>query len=194
MADLDLLYPAPPWRSPRSEFIQLWHGCMEADRPRIEKGIDLNKCRPSTDFGRGFYMTTLESQSQYWSWLRRETLHRRDRPIVLRFRIPRSTMGSLVSLSFVRADYDSEDFWSLVQHCRRSKKGRVATVNNHAGPHEGWYDVVSGPVSAMWRQRVAMQGADQISFHTQAAIDLLNEAMSSNDRSRYDWFNVASSK
>jgi hypothetical protein len=37
-----------------------------------------------------------------------------------------------------------------------------------------WYNLVSGPVAAFWDQRVAMDDADQFSFHAKRSIDILN--------------------
>src|SRR5262249_53873804 len=66
-----LLSPALPWRLRRSEFVTLWHGCTERDRIAIENhGISLKYCRVDSDFGRGFYTTTLKQQAKDWAWIR----------------------------------------------------------------------------------------------------------------------------
>ena len=39
-----------------------------------------------------------------------------------------------------------------------------------------YYDVVYGPVSAFWQQRLAIQDVDQVSFHTERSITLLNRS------------------
>lgn len=87
-------------------------------------------------------------------------------------------LDKLLSLHFVRDDYDNDDFWSLVQHCRGSvpadpSRGIAEVVRDHRRPPTGWYQLVSGPVSAFWTQRAAMAGADPFSFH-EGGIDLLN--------------------
>lgn len=57
--------------------------------------------------------------------------------------------------------------------------------NHHVGPaRAGWYDRVSGPVAAFWEQRVAMLGADQISFHTADAASVLNALVLARPRNR----------
>ncbi len=102
--------------------------------------------------------------------------------MVLRFRVRRYTLlrakgpldeglDELASLAVVLADYHYEDYWSLVQHCRQSTK---TAINDHRHPAGGWYDMVSGPVAAFWEQRVAMDDADQFSFHTEKGVRLLN--------------------
>jgi hypothetical protein len=130
----------------------------------------------------------LERQARQWAWNRFykwQLLHPAgtgNQPVVLRFRVRRSTLprskGTLIkgldkltSLAFVLADYHYEDYWSLVQHCRQRTK---AVINDHRHPDRGWYDLVSGPVAAFWDQRVAMDDADQYSFHTKKAVQLLN--------------------
>ena len=60
-----------------------------------------------------------------------------------------------------------EDFWSLVFHCRGGGPG-------HARPGAApYYDVAYGPVASFWMQRNAMNGADQISFHSSACTPIL---------------------
>lgn len=183
-----ILNPAPTWQPPRSEYVILWHGCTAFDKNSIEKtGIDPTHGNVATDFGRGFYTTTLERQSRQWAWDRFYAWQKRNpgmtgnQPVVLRFRVRRYTrvkrktalddgLDKLATLAFVLADYGYEDYWSLVQHCRQSTP---AVVNDHKRPLTGWYDLVSGPVAAFWRQRVAMDDADQFSFHTKHAAALL---------------------
>lgn len=186
---MPILNPAPPWLPPRSEFVILWHGCTANDKTSIEKGISLAACAADTDFGRGFYTTTLERQARQWAWKRfydwqkRNPLGTGNQAVVLRFRMRRypavkkrpalidKGMDELLSLAFVLGDYGYEDYWSLVQHCRQST---AAAVNDHRRPPGGWYDLVSGPVAAFWEQRVAMDDADQYSFHTEAGVEVLD--------------------
>jgi hypothetical protein len=102
----------------------------------------------------------------------------------------------LLSLHFVLGDYGNEDYWSLVQHCRQSvppdpTTGKGGVVNDHRRPPGGWYDLVTGPVAAFWQQRVAMNDADQVSFHTKSGVTLLNRLIKSGDRDEYRWDPVA---
>jgi hypothetical protein len=187
---------APPWQAPRSEYITLWHGCTERDKDSIEKnGIDLAYCALNTDFGRGFYTTTLERQAEHWAVGRLRDWQKKfpglpNRAVKMRFRMRRfapakskSTkiavhergMDKFSALAFVVGDFHYEDYWSLVQHCRQSVPGAMRDHCRPPGhPGGGWYDLVSGPVAAFWDQRVAMDDSDQFSFHTKAGIDVLN--------------------
>jgi hypothetical protein len=92
-------------------------------------------------------------------------------PRVIRLTLDRDDLARLEALWFVRGAVDAEDYWSFVHHCR--------TMGTHHGRvrKRGWYDVVVGPVSNKWRDRVAFPDADQISFHTPRSEKLLNAAM-----------------
>jgi hypothetical protein len=203
-----ILNPAPPWQPDRSDYIVLWHGCTALDKNKIEKGIDLAYCRVDTDFGRGFYTTTLERQARQWAWMRFYDWQDKNpgatgnQPVVLRFKVRRygvtprlsgldDGLDKLLSLHFVLGDYGNEDFWSLVQHCRQSipedkKKGQTEEVHDHKRLPDGWYDLVTGPVAAFWEQRVAMDDADQLSFHTLEAVEILKVLIESGKKGNKD--------
>ncbi|MBI3823714.1 MAG: DUF3990 domain-containing protein [Planctomycetes bacterium] len=183
--------PAPSWHAPRSEYVVLWHGCTERDKDSIEHGISLAHCAVNTDFGRGFYTTTIERQAEHWALGRLEDWQRKypglpNRAVKLRFRMRRYAaqkrpavhergMDTLKSLAFVVGDFHYEDYWSVVQHCRQSLPNVVPDHRRPPGQvGGGWYDLVSGPVAAFWRQRVARDDSDQFSFHTPAGIRILN--------------------
>jgi hypothetical protein len=138
---MKILNPAPPWGPPRSDRLVLWHDCTAFDKDAIERsGIDLKFCAADTDFGRGFYTTTLERQARQWAWNRFYKLQKGDPktknyPVVLRFRVRRYSvsktspaldcgLADLESLAFVIGDYNNDDFWSLVQHCRQEYSGK----------------------------------------------------------------------
>ena len=195
-----ILNPAPAWVAPRSEYLVFWHGCTDDDRRSIEsEGLVLNRCRVNTDFGRGFYVTTRRRQAEEWAFLRaqdrpNQTEPKPSQPVVLRLRIKRFDLARLHSLQFVRGDYDDEDYWSLVQHCRQSNKAtknKPAFIRHHDGPFFGWYDIVHGPVAANWRQRALMANTDQVGFHTPAAVGLLNDLIGTGSNESYSFFEVA---
>ncbi|QDU75351.1 hypothetical protein Pan97_23810 [Bremerella volcania] len=193
-----ILNPAPSWQPPRNELLTLYHGCTTKDRDKIEQdGVKPEKGRPNTDFGQGFYTTTLKRQARHWAWARfyaPEFAHASGyQPVILTFQVERHELAKLAVLSFQLGDYNQDDYWSLVQHCRQSSAPsdpKPHTINSHFGPQAenggDWYDVVCGPVAAFWEQRSAMQDSDQFSFHTTAAVKLLNDLISKkNTSSRY---------
>ncbi len=85
--------------------------------------------------------------------------------------INRLSLASLETVAFVRGNFDADDYWSLIHHCRKGAldHGRV--------PSAPYYDVVYAPVAAFWNQRMIIADADQISFHTTTAEVLLNASV-----------------
>jgi hypothetical protein len=146
----------------------LYHGTLDIYVHLILGGIKVNKGRKYTDFGRGFYTTTVQRQAESWAWqlsqLRVGTL-----PAVICFDVDRDELAKLDCLCFVRGSFDADDFWSFILHCRSGG-------TDHGRAILDWYDVVIGPVAAIWTQRLAIYDADQISFHTDKAADLLNKS------------------
>lgn len=148
--------------------IKLYHGTAKTNAEMIQSnGIDLSKANPKSDFGAGFYTTTSLQQASNWAWRQADRYH--DEPIVLAYEISRELISKLDTLWFVSGNYEAEDFWSFVFHCRQARAGhgRVGTVL--------YYDCVVGPVAAFWLDREPMLNADQISFHTQKGLALLQK-------------------
>jgi Protein of unknown function (DUF3990) len=134
--------------------------------------VTLGRCRPNTDFGQGFYLTTSEQQARDWANTRaRQTRRKRmggmphTLAVLLSFDVSRDALASLEMLAFVRATDDYHDF---VDHCRTWAAG---PRHGRAGPSD-LYDVVVGPVR-LWPQRLVIFDADQISFNTPAAVGIL---------------------
>lgn len=155
----------------------LYHGTLDVHASLIlQSGVDVGSGAPGKDFGRGFYTTTVRQQADDWAW-RLSGQSGGMKPAVLEISIDRGALAALETLAFVRGERDAHDFWSLVAHCRSG-----ADDHGRSAP-TAYYDVVIGPVSAFWEQRATMLGADQISFHTRRAEELLNG-------NRADWRRV----
>jgi Protein of unknown function (DUF3990) len=205
MAQTPIYDSSPSWLSGVSDSITLYHGCTDFDRLAIESGridpkrgnlhVDVRLGRINTDFGRGFYTTTVERQARQWAWQRyydpkfkRKT---GNSPTVLVFKVQRSELAKLKSLCFALAGYNSSNgYWSLVQHCRQSDPNLTPPlIQDHDGPvSDGanrWFDICYGVVSAFWRQQVAMLDADQVSFHTDAAASILDSLIKSQSNYRH---------
>jgi hypothetical protein len=107
---------------------------------------------------------------------------------VIEFRVLRADLANLEILSFVRGDYNAEEYWSFVQHCRSSRQAtrtKSAIVRHHerdASGNSTWYDLVCGPVAAFWMQRSAMLDTDQYGFHTPQAVGVLNDLIRKGSR------------
>lgn len=151
----------------RNHPLLLYHGTIDSDVPAILARVAVGRGQPRRDFGRGFYTTTLERQA--WAWARERAARRsggRAEPAVVRFRVPRDVLAQLETLYFVRGDFDAADYWAFVEHCRQDRGAHR--------PDGSWYDVVAGPVTLYWDERILIAGADQISLHTERAAALLN--------------------
>lgn len=145
--------------------LTLYHGTIDKHVQSVLWKVDLTQGKPNADFGKGFYTTTVRRQAESWAW--QLSLRTGSSPAVVSFCLKRGELAKFDSLWFVRGNFDAADFWSLVFHCRRG--------GDHNKQPGGWYDVVVGPVAAFWRQRLAIYDADQVSFHTSTAADLLND-------------------
>ena len=160
-----MLYPPSPWTN---SSVRLYHGTVERSASAIVSGgVNVSLGRSGTDFGPGFYTTTLERQAMTWAY---QLAMRRPgaRAAVVAFDVDRDALAGLDTLAFVRGDFYAEDFWSLVVHCRSG-------AHHHhrlRAPHR--YDVVVGPVASFWQQRLIIADVDQMSFHTAGAQSVLN--------------------
>lgn len=157
----------PQWTNPA---IVLYHGTLASSATAIVGGgVDISRGNPNTDFGRGFYTTTLLSQAEEWA----ETVgvsEGKPHAIVM-LTLDRLALRSLRTLGFVRGALDATDYWSFVAHCRGKHQNSPRTHQH--------YDVVYGPVARSWRGRgnsEVFPDYDQISFHSSAAQKILCDA------------------
>lgn len=136
--------------------------------------VSLPLCRPYTDFGQGFYVTTYLHQAEQWANKRARTINGAPRApspptvaTVLHFSLNRDELAGLESLTFVS---EASNFWDLVTDCR----GRFPPHQRVLGGtvKQAQYDLVYGPVS-LWPQKLVIKDCDQISFHTKAAVAIL---------------------
>src|ERR1700738_4556957 len=149
-------FPPTPWTN---QAIVLYHGTTLASATAIANyGINLGLCSPLTDFGKGFYTTTLKRQAITWAYARAALVG--GLAGYIEFAVDRDALSEQDTLAFVRGSFDAEDFWSLVFYCRHGKPGHVHREDPYC------YDVVYGPVSAFWQQRLAIQDVDQVRFTT----------------------------
>lgn len=155
----------PLWNN---QEIVLYHGTLDTHVPSILLHVDLTVCRPLKDFGRGFYTTTNLQQAE--SWARGLALQTsRTAAAVVRLTVERDELAQLDWLTFVRGSVHAINFWSFVQYCR-------TVPGDHHRARSGWYDVVAGPVTGTWKKQTIIRDGDQLSFHTSAAVQVLNNS------------------
>ena len=167
MASLPIVFPPPKWSN---QDIILYHGTVDTFAPAIVSGpIRVGLGKPNTDFGPGFYTTTLKRQAQTWA-AQISATRSGTSPSVIEITIKRISLAGLDTMAFVRGDFDADDYGSLVHHCRKG-----ALDHGHLPPAP-YYDVVYGPVAAFWNQKMIIADADQVSFHTASAEAVLNSS------------------
>src|SRR5207237_739987 len=86
---------------------------------------------------------------------------------VIEFTVERNDLAGLDCLFFVRSSPQALDFWSFVQYCKTIPR-------DHNRTRTPWYDIIAGPVPGDWKKQTVIPDGDQISFHTPAAIVVLN--------------------
>ena len=164
---LPLVYAPPLWTN---QDIVVYHGTVDTFATAIVNGpIRTSLGRPNTDFGPGFYTTTVKTQAHMWA-AQISATKASSNPAVIEITLDRLLLSRLETLAFALGDFHADDFWSLVHYCRKG------ALDHGRSPVSPFYDVVYGPVAAFWNQRMIIANADQISFHTPAAEALLNSS------------------
>lgn len=160
------------WTNPD---LRLYHGTVDTHVPTILAGVSLTipVIRFGCDFGRGFYTSTSEQQAREWGvTLSRQNRYQGTLPAVVYFELSRDAISQLDSLWFVRGNPSDDAFWSLVQHFRSFPRGQDHCRTGNSP----WYDAVVGPMARNWKTRRIVRESDQVSFHTDRAVTLLNSA------------------
>lgn len=150
----------------------LYHGStLKVENP------SLIKCRPNTDFGRGFYTTTSREQAEKWAKLKQQRAGK-GVAVISEYEID--------DLIFERTDL------MVFQFTKPDKEWLDFVYNNRKGLQSTNFDIVFGPVAndrlfvtiTLYEQGILTAEAaiaqlkthllfDQISFNSQKIIDLL---------------------
>ena len=103
--------------------------------------IDLNKCRPYKDFGRGFYLTDIRSQANQMA--QRVAKLYGGRPLVSSFSFDEAALAA-GDLKIQMFDKPSKDWALFVMHNRDRKFNNISDILCN---QDNKYDIVSGPVA-----------------------------------------------
>lgn len=154
--------------------MRLYHGStLEVRKPLLRYG------RERTDFGKGFYTTTLAEQAEHWAVIKRDRA-KATRAVVSVYEIDDALIGDNNQLK-IREFHGVDESWlNFVVGCRRED----------SVTHD--YDLVFGPVAndnvfttvnlyesgildapAAIAQLKAYKTYDQLSFHTQRVVSEL---------------------
>jgi len=150
--------------------------------------IDLTKCRPYKDFGRGFYLTTIEEQAVVMS--KRVSKIFGGVPYVTAFAFDDSCLKNQ-SLSVKIFDTPSTDWAMFVINNRNKNFGNVADSMCN---HDNKYDIVVGAVAnddiallfrtferglidieKLTKDMEYKKLTDQYSFHTKKSLEYLKK-------------------
>ena len=103
--------------------------------------IDLSKCRPYKDFGRGFYLTDIRGQAEQMA--RRVVRLYGGSPMVSTFDFNEDALSSdeIKVLQFEKPNKD----WALFVLNNRNK--RFKNIEDNLCNQDNKYDIVSGPVA-----------------------------------------------
>lgn len=160
-----LANPIPSWRN---QDLVLFHATtLEAAENIRDRGVRFITRSQTSEFGQGFYATTNIEQAR--DFARKKEKNAGQPRSIVSFSIDRERLARLDTLAFVRGSEDALDFWSLVRYCRSGGEG-------HGRPPDrvGCYDVIFAPVTRNWSMLRLHRDFDQVSFHTTAALTLLN--------------------
>jgi len=145
--------------------------------------VNLAKCRPFKDFGRGFYLTTIETQAEQMA--RRTSRIFSDKPWVTAFEFDEESL-SVDAVNIKIFEMPSIDWVIFVLNNRNRNFVDFADNNSN---HDNKYDIVIGPVAnddIALQFRLFTSGVidadalvkgmkyrklnDQYSFHTEKAL------------------------
>lgn len=152
--------------------MKLYHGSTVG----VEKP-DLQKCRPTTDFGRAFYTTTGFEQAEKWARIKQKRAN--------------SETAAISEFEFDEALLHSGSY--SVRHFEKATKEWLEfVISNRRGVATERYDFVMGPVAndalyatiLLYEQRVISAAAaveqlkthtlfDQLSLHSEKALENL---------------------
>lgn len=148
--------------------------------------IDLDRCRPFKDFGRGFYLTSLEQQA--WNMANRATrIQGVGEPVVTAFDLAEDWRNS--GLNVLYFDGPSQQWAEFIMNNRDRAFTDCSSPNCN---RNNQYDVVFGPVAddaivasfqlyqdgridinELVKRFEYRELSDQFSFHTPRALKLL---------------------
>ncbi len=103
--------------------------------------VNLDKCRPYKDFGRGFYLTTIEEQAI--TMARRIANIYGEKPYVTRFELDESCFNSN-DISIKMFDKPSKEWAIFVLNNRNKLFKDISDINCN---HDNKYDIVIGSVA-----------------------------------------------
>lgn len=151
--------------------------------------ISLNMCRPYKDFGKGFYLTSLEEQARKMAY--RVSKIYGGKPVINTYEIDNDFLLNK-ELSIVDFGTEVTEEWATFVMNNRNRK--FFDYGNKLCNFDCKYDIVSGPIAnddlailfreyhkhaisldVLLNELAYKESTNQISFHTEKAIMLLRK-------------------
>jgi hypothetical protein len=145
-------------------------------------------CRPFKDFGRGYYLTSIQEQAENWALRTSRIFTGKPWVTVYEFDVTVLTTGSLNTKVFSKPNAE----WAIFILNNRNRE--FSDYKNIKSNHDNKYDAISGPVAnddIALQMRLFTDGIidvdtlvkgmeyrnlnDQYSFHTERAISHLKK-------------------
>jgi len=161
--------------------MQLYHGSNQEIM-----SVDLRRCKPYKDFGRGFYLTTIKEQAELMA--KRTARIYGGSPNITVYTFDDAVLSSSVYSVKVFSEPNAE--WALFVLNNRNRDFR--DFSNQSSNHDNKYDIVIGPVAnddiallfrSYFNEYIDLDAlvkgikykklSDQYSFHTDRVIELL---------------------
>lgn len=149
--------------------------------------IELQKCRPYKDFGRGFYCTTIKSQAELMA--KRVAAIYGESPCITQIELDETVFNDTV-LSVKKFEGATKE-WAMFVLNNRNK--HFTQINSLECNHDSKYDIVIGPVAnddlallfrtftnkfidldSLVKGLKYKKLTDQYSFHTNKALKYIN--------------------
>ena len=158
--------------------------------------VNLEKCMPYKDFGKGFYTTTLEEQA--WRMAKRRAATEGGKPVVTIFEIPDELISDKNLTCKVFSEKPSVE-WAVFVKNNRDKK--FADISSPECNLDNKYDIVVGPVAddtigllvrqfqrGLIDEKYLTEGlsfdkvTNQYTFHTERALKYLKKVGAKHDK------------
>ena len=103
--------------------------------------IELQRCKPYKDFGRGFYCTTIKSQAELMA--KRVAIIFGGKPSVTQFELDESIFAD-ADINIKKFEGATED-WAIFVLNNRNR--HFTQIDNRGCNHDNKYDIVIGPIA-----------------------------------------------
>ncbi|MDD4516511.1 DUF3990 domain-containing protein [Massilibacteroides sp.] len=152
--------------------MKLYHGSISlVDKPNIEQG------RPSTDFGKGFYVTTNFEQAKRWALYKQKNAKGEVQAIVSTYEVDDKLIDN-ERYRIKKFDSPNEEWLSFVVNCRKSMLHDYEIVFGAVANDKIYTTITLYESQVLTAEETVArlkvnEYFNQVSFHSQEAVDEL---------------------